>query len=115
MGADGADLSTHRIIETTAEDEPNDDENEQFTLEVYRRNIQKRAENLFVILVQITKELGIPFAELQTGYTEAAIYDIWHGILLSRGVEIRTHTKKLRDEGFTAEDQKRASEIAMQV
>jgi hypothetical protein len=77
--------------------------------------VQKRAENLLVLLAHITKELGIPYTALMFRYTEAAVYDMWHSLLLAKGKEIRTHTKKLRDEGFTAEDQKQASEIAMQV
>jgi hypothetical protein len=110
LGADGSDLSTHRIIETVAEDEPDDENDEQFTLDVYRKNVQKRAENLLVLLAHITKELGIPYAELQTGYTEAAVYDIWHSILLAKGVEIRSETKQKRDAGFTSDIQKDAEQ-----
>ena len=110
MGADGADLSAHRIIETVAEDEPDDENNEKFTLDVYRKNVQKRAENLLVLLAHITKELGIPYAALMCKYTEAAVYDIWHSILLAKGIEIRSETKQKRDAGFTAKDQKDAEQ-----
>jgi len=114
MGADGADICARRVIEITADDEPEDEnDKEEYTLERFRKNAVKRAENLLVIMANITKELHIPYTELCGTYAEAAVYDIWHSILLARGTEIRTHTKKLRDEGFTKEDEEMASDIAM--
>jgi len=116
VGADGADIRTRRIIEITAEDEPEDEnDNEEYTLSRFRKNAIKRAENLLVIMANVTKELHIPYSALLSKYTETAIYDIWHSILLAKGKDIRSHTKKLRDEGFSAEDEKRASDIALEV
>lgn len=99
------------LIDTGEETEERQD---HFTISDFIETLKKQAENLHVIIIRINQELKIDYKTICYEYIESEVYDIWHSFLVSKGVEIRTQKKILRDEGFTKEDEEKMNALAWQ-